>query len=281
MRTKEGAMRRRRLAVLVAATLALGGCGGRQEARGTLSEGWLTRNRDAKGPVETPAYAWPLEETHPLQLPGTGLIIDVHDSYFEEEIQEEERRVFQVASFGSADYYVDFDVYLIPKTEAASLADLALTLVEGSRDGREDTHVTDGVEYYTYLSEIAFDGLVYDTITLVTEEADAYVRVVFWLEGDEEEAMAYARQMIASLRPVSAETDGVPETEYGIETGIETEIEPGTEAGTEAAAEADTALAPEADAVSDAAIEPSPDAMPAPGPELGVEVGHDEEAALS
>lgn len=198
-------MHRGRMAALVAAALALGACGGSPQGRGTLAEGWLTRNRDAKGPVEEPTYAWPEEEIHPLQLPGTNLVIDVHNSYFQEEIQEEERRVFQVASYASAEYLVDFDLYLIPKTEAESLADLTRALVASSRDGRDDTHVTEGIEAYTYLSEIAFDGLVYDTLTLVTEDEDAYVRVVFWLEGDQEETMAYARQMIASLRWLSAE----------------------------------------------------------------------------
>ena len=91
-------MGRWRLTALVAAALALGACGGNPQGRGTLAEGWLTRNRDAKGPVETPTYAWPQDQVQPLQLPGTNLVIDVHDSYFQEEIPEEERRVFQVAS---------------------------------------------------------------------------------------------------------------------------------------------------------------------------------------
>lgn len=248
-------MRRRKLAMLVAATLALAACGGGHEPRGTLPEGWLTRNRDAKGSVGAPTHAWPAEETRPLRLPGTSLMIDVHNSYFEEEIQEEERRVFQVASFGSNEYYVDFDVYLIPKSEAESLEDVTRALVERARDGRVDTHVEEGVEYYTYLSEIAFDGLVYDTITLVTEDHGAYVRIVFWLEGGKDEAMGYAHQMIASLRWVTDEVEPGTEVNANIE-GAEAKgtLDPGAETMPEA--EATVAI----EAATDGGIEPATDA---------------------
>ena len=190
----------RRMMWALAATLSVSLClisCARPQERQAVSPGWLTRNADS-APQEGELID-PEVETSELALGSTELSLHVPTSYTPREIEPEERRPHQVASFGSLEYLVDFDVYEIPKSVAPSLSELAHDLAKDLRGGVTEPREYGGREAYTVAGRIAFDGYVYDTITLLAESNNAYVRVVFWLDHDFDLALLRAERMMSTL----------------------------------------------------------------------------------
>ena len=115
-----------------------------------------------------------------------SLTVKAPDSFVNGEVTSSDIAEGQIAYYKSAETLMDFDVYEFPKEEpfeefVKSYASPNLT--------REEIN---GVKAAVYRSTDESDGKEYSTLNYILEDANEYVFVVFWLDGESAEAEALA-----------------------------------------------------------------------------------------
>ncbi|MBQ7216873.1 MAG: hypothetical protein IJS39_12920 [Synergistaceae bacterium] len=115
-----------------------------------------------------------------------SLTVKAPDSFVNGEVTSSDIAEGQIAYYKSAETLMDFDVYEFPKEEpfeefVKSYAASNLT--------REEIN---GVKAAVYRSTDESDGKEYSTLNYILEDANEYVFVVFWLDGESAEAEALA-----------------------------------------------------------------------------------------
>ncbi len=131
-------------------------------------------------------------QTHRLRLGSSIYTIEVDGSFSYGQVTEADVADGQVAYLQSDALAVDFDIY------QSGVADSQLSLAEyvaeeAAARGDAEGIVTDGeingipVGWYRRVEE--WNGVSYPTVTYVLDDGEGFVKVVFWLDGEDAEAV--------------------------------------------------------------------------------------------
>ncbi|MBR6890814.1 MAG: hypothetical protein IKN05_07460, partial [Clostridia bacterium] len=113
----------------------------------------------------------------------------------------------QVGYYYSENTPLDFDVYVVPNPDGQSLADFTAACASGVvTECVTDDYEINGTPaaYYRMVEE--YEEAEYETLTYVMDAGEAFIRIVFWLDG--EDAERQADEIIHTLA-VSAKVDPV------------------------------------------------------------------------
>ena len=148
----------------------------------------------------------PEQAARELPLGDSGYSIVVPAGFVLGDMTESDLAEHQVGYYYSEETALDFDVYVVPNAEGQSLADY----IAASAAGVVTECVTDQeisgipVAYCRAVEE--YEEAEYETLTYVADAGEAFVRIVFWLDG--EDAERQANEIIHTLA-VCAKVDPV------------------------------------------------------------------------
>lgn len=152
--------------------------------------------------------AVPEEAARELPIGDSGYSIVVPAGFVLGDMTEADLEEHQVGYYYSEETALDFDVYVIPNPDGQSLADFTAACATG---GVVTECVTDDYEingtpaaYYRMVEE--YEEAEYETLTYVIDAGEEFVKIVFWLDG--EDAEGQADEIIHTLA-VSAKVDPV------------------------------------------------------------------------
>ena len=136
-----------------------------------------------------------------FQLGSSGYAMDVPDSYRNGDVTMDELQSNQIAYYYSPNSEMDFDIYQFPKPEAEMDLESFVLASAADFDGSEVRMQTiHGIDVGSYKSRETYDGVEYDVLVALMEDAGEYVEVVFWLDG--ESAEQDARNILSTLSQV-------------------------------------------------------------------------------
>ena len=124
--------------------------------------------------------------------------IEIPDSFVNGDVTEEEREAGLTAYYKSEATLLDFDVYQL-SGKTGTLAEVAAEdakIFDGT-DITADLEIN-GVKAASYRSKQESEDSMYDVLSYVFGENGEYIRLVFWLDG--ENAEAEAKAIINSLK---------------------------------------------------------------------------------
>ena len=132
-----------------------------------------------------------------IQLGTTAFVISFPYEYVLGEITGTDTDESQVAYYYTDDCLVDIDVYQWAKAEGETLADVAAAEAAEFDSTAEELTVGE-FTVYTYDATEENEGTEYATLTMMAEDGDQFVEVVFWLDGEgAEQYVADAIQTLA------------------------------------------------------------------------------------
>ena len=118
-----------------------------------------------------------------ITLGSTAYSITMPYEYYQGEISGEDTDESQIAYYLSDESLIDFDVYQWTKAEGENLADVAAA--EAAEFGAAVEELAlNGNTAFIYEATEESDGTEYSTCTVLMEDADQFVEIVFWLDGD-------------------------------------------------------------------------------------------------
>ena len=154
----------------------------------------------ADGIMETVA----IKEAAQITVSGTEIVLGTSALkittpyvYAKGELSAEDTDENQVAYYKSEECLVDFDVYQWAKAEGETAETVANE--EAAKYGSDDVAeiiVNDIIAYGYYANEES-DGVTYETFTVITEDGNDFVEIVFWLDG--EDAALIMTDIVATL----------------------------------------------------------------------------------
>ena len=118
-----------------------------------------------------------------IELGTTAYSITMPYNYVLGEITSTDTDESQVAYYYSDDCLVDFDVYQWTIAEGETLADVAAA--EAAEYGAQaaELHVGEST-IYLYEATEESEGIEFTTLTVLMQDGDQFVEVVFWLDGE-------------------------------------------------------------------------------------------------
>ena len=118
-----------------------------------------------------------------IELGTTAYSITMPYNYVLGEITSTDTDESQVAYYYSDDCLVDFDVYQWTIAEGETLADVAAA--EATEYGAQaaELHVGEST-IYLYEATEESEGIEFTTLTVLMQDGDQFVEVVFWLDGE-------------------------------------------------------------------------------------------------
>lgn len=138
------------------------------------------------------------DDTKYVSVGSTDYRIGIPESYEEGELTEEDLADNMTAYWHSGEYLMDFDIYQFAK-EGQTYIDYART--EAAAYGVDADDVADwqvnGIDMAQYYSSREYEGETINCVTWIWEAGDDFVRITFWLDGDDAEGLA--DQIIFSL----------------------------------------------------------------------------------
>lgn len=132
-----------------------------------------------------------------LTLGDSQYSVNVPESFVNGEVTDEDKAEGQVAYYKSDETTLDFDVYQLSGN--GTLEEFAATDAKafGNTEAVTSREIN-GVKVSSYRSSQESEGETYDTIAYVFGGEGKYIRLVFWLDGNNAEAEAEA--IITSLK---------------------------------------------------------------------------------
>ena len=133
----------------------------------------------------------PVEAARELPLGDSGYSIVVPAGFVLGDMTESDLEEHQVGYYYSEDTALDFDVYVVPNPDGQSLADFTAAC---ATSGVVTECVTDQeingtpAAYYRTVEE--YEEAEYETLTYVIDAGEDFVRIVFWLDGEDAERQA-------------------------------------------------------------------------------------------
>lgn len=129
-------------------------------------------------------------ELRRLRLGSSRYVVNIDGSYIAGELTEEDVADDQVGYYASPNTLMDFDVYQIPKADADKQLS-TYVIEEAARVGdvsevRANQEIN-GVSVAWYRALENYQDVRYETVTYFMDDGDSYVKLVFWLDGDDAE----------------------------------------------------------------------------------------------
>ncbi|MBR2798042.1 MAG: hypothetical protein IKE17_09915 [Clostridia bacterium] len=139
-------------------------------------------------------------QTRRLRLGSSIYTLEIDESFQYGDVTAADVEEGQVAYLYSDRFAVDFDVYQHsvpgdPRT-LAEYVDMAAAAHPDASEIVADGEIN-GIPVGSYRATESYDGGEYQTLTYVLDNGDGYVEVVFWLDGEDAEALAQG--MIGTL----------------------------------------------------------------------------------
>ena len=94
----------------------------------------------------------------------------------------------QVAYYKSEESLIDFDVYQWAKATGETIESVAEE--EAKEYGAEETFEGisgSGIVFEGYWAEEEYEGTTYKTLSVIAEDGDIFVEIVFWADGENAE----------------------------------------------------------------------------------------------
>ena len=142
-------------------------------------------------------------EVRMLRLGGSQFLVAIPESFVPGDLTEDDVADDQVGYFYSPETSMDFDVYQYPKTGLKETLS-AYVIDEAGHFGNVSTVKTDeeinGIPAAWYRATDEYADEEYQILAYLLDDGDSYVKIVFWLDGDDAEAQADA--IIQSLTTI-------------------------------------------------------------------------------
>ena len=126
-----------------------------------------------------------------LRLGSSIYTIEIDASYVYGEVTEEDVAAGQVAYLYSDSLAVDFDIYQFENIDGSETLEAFVNKKAGEKDNVEAL-VTDGVingiPAGWFRTAAMYNGVEYQTVSYFLGDGDAFVGIVFWLDGEDAEA---------------------------------------------------------------------------------------------
>lgn len=113
------------------------------------------------------------------------------------EINAEDTDESQVAYYTSDASLVDFDVYQWAKAEGETIESVAEAEAAEANSEEYFEDEANGIVFAGYYANEEYDGQTYQTCTIIIEDGNDFVEIVFWLDG--EDAALFMTQIVGTL----------------------------------------------------------------------------------
>ena len=135
--------------------------------------------------------AVPEEVARELPIGDSGYSIVVPAGSVLGDMTEADLEEHQVGYYYSEETALDFDVYVVPNPDGQSLADFTAACASGVvTECVTDDYEINGTPaaYYRMVEE--YEEAEYETLTYVMDAGEDFIRIVFWLDGEDAERQA-------------------------------------------------------------------------------------------